>query len=315
MQAPFGIGEDLMLNRPTLQHCARIFGAICLGFGVLFAQLWGSASAEVANGKMPRMPDPKALDTSAREVYQEVIREEFCACNSALTIQGCLERKPQCSLARHLAQLTFTKAQSQAGATEILGSLSREIMGPYCRPPAQFDLSQIPVRGPKDAAITLVVIADFRCSHCQKAHPQIEALWQKQRHRMRMAFLPFPLQDHPDGMAAAKATLAAGRQGKFWQMQDALFRHGGTQFPRSLLRKMAQAIGLKLAKFNADMDDPALKTQVTGLKAQAKKAQVTGTPAFFINGRPFTMPHSPGDLSWEARFNLEEARASSPACE
>ena len=73
-------------------------------------------------------------------------------------------------------------------------------------------------------------------------------------------------------------------QGKFWEMHDRIFANQ-RDLSEQTYEKYAAEIGLDLDKFKADSKSPAVQKRISGDMAQASKLGVTGTPAFFINGR------------------------------
>ena len=83
---------------------------------------------------------------------------------------------------------------------------------------------------------------------------------------------------------AARASIAAGKQGKFWQMHDILFKNMRQLKPNNL-QAYAKELGLDMAKFNADLNSDAAKKQVAADQAQARELKARGTPHFFVNGR------------------------------
>jgi protein-disulfide isomerase len=102
--------------------------------------------------------------------------------------------------------------------------------------------------------------------------------------KVRVAFLHNPLPFHPLAEDASKAALAAGEQGKFWEMHDKLFDKQPA-ISRADIEKYAQELGLNMKKFSTDMDSPKLAGMIAADKAEAQKAGAGGTPTFFINGR------------------------------
>lgn len=83
---------------------------------------------------------------------------------------------------------------------------------------------------------------------------------------------------------AALAGLAAHKQGKFWEMHDAIFAIGAKSLSPDKITAAAQEIGLDMQKFNNDRISPEVKKQLTKDIADARAAQVSGTPTLFING-------------------------------
>jgi protein-disulfide isomerase len=104
--------------------------------------------------------------------------------------------------------------------------------------------------------------------------------------RVKLVFKHFPLGFHKQAMNAAKASIAAHRQGKFWEMHDVIFKNQKTLADDSY-EKFAKEIGLKVAKFKKDFADPATDAEVKQDMSEARAAGVNGTPNVYINGRKY----------------------------
>ena len=144
------------------------------------------------------------------------------------------------------------------------------------------------IRGPKgdDALITLVEYGDFECPYCGQAEPKIRNLI-KEYGDLRFVFRHLPLTDvHPHAQLAAEAAEAADRQGKFWEMHDALMDHQGALNVPDLVRYAAD-LGLDTAKFTADLRKHVGAFRVAEDVDSADLATVSGTPTFFINGNRY----------------------------
>ena len=98
----------------------------------------------------------------------------------------------------------------------------------------KLDLTGAPVRGKADAPVTLVVFSDFECPWCSKLEPILAELLSQNQDKLRIVFKHLPLPMHPQAEPAALAAIAAQKQGKFWEMHDALFQshHLGTEHHR-----------------------------------------------------------------------------------
>ena len=95
----------------------------------------------------------------------------------------------------------------------------------------------------------------------------------------------FPLrQIHPNADPAARAALAAGKQAKFWEMHDEIYKNFRA-LSAETLKGLAEKLGLDLKKFEADMNSDEIKKQVDAELALGQKINVRGTPTFFINGK------------------------------
>lgn len=92
----------------------------------------------------------------------------------------------------------------------------------------------------------------------------------------------------PESVLAARAARAAGRQGRFWQFHDALFRDQPSENTGALteesLTSTARGLGLDIERFNRDVDDPALAAAVERDQQDGARLGITRVPSFLING-------------------------------
>ncbi len=116
-----------------------------------------------------------------------------------------------------------------------------------------------------------------------------------------------PLDFHKRAMPAAIAAMAADRQGKFWEYHDALFERKKFEDPDLLA--IAKDLGLDEAKFQADINDPAIEAHVKKQDAACVKVTATGTPAFFVNGRKLGGAKPFADFEVVIKEELEKAKA------
>ena len=102
---------------------------------------------------------------------------------------------------------------------------------------------------------------------------------------VRFVYKQFPLEQiHQNAMNAAKASVAAGKQNKFWEMHDELFKIS-RDLSMPEIRKKAELIGLDLNKFDKDMASPDTEKTVRDDLAVGRTVDVQGTPTMFINGK------------------------------
>ncbi len=149
--------------------------------------------------------------------------------------------------------------------------------------PQQMDIGSSPVRGNANARVTIVEFSDFQCPYCQRGATVMEEVIKAYPNDVKLVFKNFPLSFHQQAKPAALAALAAGKQGKFWEMHDFLFTNQGSLNEASFMN-FAKALKLNESKFKADMKDPKLDQAVEADIAYGSKVGVGGTPAFFING-------------------------------
>jgi len=103
--------------------------------------------------------------------------------------------------------------------------------------------------------------------------------------RLRLVYRHYPLPNHPNARPAAEASACAHEQGKFWPYHDRLFTSPG-KLSAADLKQHAAELGLDRAAFDACVDSRKYQKNVDTDMAAGAAAGVSGTPAFFINGRP-----------------------------
>lgn len=150
----------------------------------------------------------------------------------------------------------------------------------------QIDSGNSPVLGNKDAKVTIVEFSDFQCQYSQMSHPVIQQALKAYPGKVKFIFENFPLAFHSFARPAVKATLAAKEQGKYWEMLEAIFQEG-KNLSQEKMQELAKKIGLNVKKFNADLKDKDAQYEkfIEEDIASANKAEVRGTPTFFINGK------------------------------
>jgi protein-disulfide isomerase len=144
-----------------------------------------------------------------------------------------------------------------------------------------------PAQGPPNAPIEMIEFSDFQCPYCQRAHPTIKQVLETYGNRVRLVYRNYPLPNHPNARPAAEAAQCANEQGKFWPYHDRLFSNPG-KLGEADLKQGAAELGMDAARFNACVDSHKYKDVVDADIKAANDAGVSGTPAFFINGRPLT---------------------------
>ncbi|KYF54452.1 hypothetical protein BE04_14650 [Sorangium cellulosum] len=149
----------------------------------------------------------------------------------------------------------------------------------------QLDIRNAPTRGPANAPVTLVVFSDFQCPFCSKFAGVLDQLEQEYPGKLRLAVKHRPLPFHKQARVAARASLAAHAQGKFWEYQAALFDKAQGALDKAGLEERAADLGLDVARFARDMQSPALEAQVAADFEEGDRLAIEGTPTLFVNGR------------------------------
>jgi protein-disulfide isomerase len=176
-------------------------------------------------------------------------------------------------------------------------------------PAQQIDLSHAPTRGPATAPISLVEFSDFECPFCAETAPVVRQLLLAYPTQVRFAFKHYPLPMHKESPLAHEAALAAGDQGKFWEMHDLLFQTQSKLTREDLIAKAAQ-LNLDVPRFTKDLDTHRFKPQVESDRQEGNRLGVDGTPFFFINGHAISGGASLEDFKRLIDAALKETTAS-----
>ena len=165
-----------------------------------------------------------------------------------------------------------------------------------------------PVHGKADAPITIVEYTDFQCPFCSKVRPALEETLKNYPDKVKLVFKNYPLSFHQNAMPAAEAALCAKDQGKFWEMEEALFTHQG-ELDAAGLANHAKTVGLNVAKFDECLKAHKHKGYIEQDMAAAEKIQVTGTPSVFVQGRKMVAGRAPEDFKRVIDEELTKAEA------
>ncbi len=152
--------------------------------------------------------------------------------------------------------------------------------------PPRFEVAvgDAPSRGPKDAPVTIVEFADFECPYCARAVPTLKQITERYGDQVRIAFRDYPLPNHTKAPKASEAAACAADQGQFWEMYEKLFAAAG-KLDEVDLKRQAIDLGLDSATFYECLDSGRKAAGVRDNVAAAQGLGITGTPAFYINGR------------------------------
>ncbi len=163
------------------------------------------------------------------------------------------------------------------------------------------------IRGPEQAAVTLLEYGDLECPYCGQAETVIRELL-GDFGDLRYVWRHLPLNDvHPHAQLAAEAAEAAAAQGRFWEMHDALLAHDHELTLKEMLRQ-AEALGLDMEQFRNHLRKRKGAPRIAEDVESADLSGVSGTPSFFINGHRHQGAYDIDTLSKAVR--LARARAA-----
>lgn len=153
------------------------------------------------------------------------------------------------------------------------------------------------IRGTRGGKVTLVEFGDLQCPACAAYEPIVRQVVADNPGVVQFVFKHFPLtQIHPNALLAAKASEAAGLQGKFWEMHDMLYDRqkdwSGSLGARSAFISYAGELGLDVAKFTEDLNNESIENKIIAEYREGASLGVQGTPTFFVNGKKIENPGS-----------------------
>ena len=133
--------------------------------------------------------------------------------------------------------------------------------------------------------LTIVEFTEFQCPYCSRIAPVMQDLNKKYPDKIKFVYKHFPLSFHSNAKAAAAASIAAQKQGKFWEYRYALASHS-RELGDSIYVAVAKDVGLNIDQFKKEMVlDSAMSARIDKDFQLGVKVGVQGTPNFYINGK------------------------------
>ena len=152
-------------------------------------------------------------------------------------------------------------------------------------------VGNFPVLGNKNAKVTVINFADFRCPFCEKLFTEVESQLIKDyvdTGKVQFAFRNYAFLG-PASVVAANAAECANEQGKFWDMHDYFYKNQPPESDTSMytvdnLTQVAGTLGMNTDQFRSCLSANKYQKNVDQDLAEGQKAGVSGTPAVFVNG-------------------------------
>lgn len=153
---------------------------------------------------------------------------------------------------------------------------------------AQLINEKIAVAGAQNPNVTIVEFFDYNCGHCIKMSPVISELL-KNNPQIKVVYRELPIFGEKS-INASKAALAAGMQGKYIQMHEALFSLKNIDEKKILAE--AKKLNLNIAKFQEDMKSKAVTEELAANRQLAEQMKLLGTPVFIVMATPNGQPNA-----------------------
>jgi predicted DsbA family dithiol-disulfide isomerase len=271
------------------------------------AMLAGLAAIALAAGSVDRVhagdipwdrvlgADPDDLDEGQKAAAAAIMQEEKVYYGCKDTIAACLTKEPGCKTARRLAGMVMRKVKAGYSADDIAEMIDMRAISMHPFKTHDIDTAGAPSLGGGDPEVKVVAFADFQCPYCRKVVPRLEKIARK-LDGVTLYFKHFPVKSHPKSVPAALASLAAQRQGKFWEFHNLCYEDPHNLDPDDLIEK-AREVGVEdMDRFRKDMESKSALEKVESDKIEGLKLGVKGTPTVFIDGKEYKGETSYADL-------------------
>jgi protein-disulfide isomerase len=155
------------------------------------------------------------------------------------------------------------------------------------------------VMGDNAKKVTLVEYGDFQCPYCGQYYPIIKQVVEKYKSDIQFQFRNFPLDQHQNARAAARAAEAAGKQGKYWEMHDLLYEQQSdwenSTSAATVFEGYASQLGLNLNQFKTDFASSEVNDAINADRNEGTRLGVDATPTFFLQGKKLADPPTTAD--------------------
>jgi protein-disulfide isomerase len=231
-----------------------------------------------ARGVTPEALTKQEITDKAGKPTDQQVQQLYDANKDKLGGQSFDSVKPR--IMEHLQQ-GLVEERRQAYVAELKKKYKTEIA---LRPPiVDVGTGGRPSRGGAKAPVTIIEFSDYECPFCKKADVTVQEVMKTYGDKVRLVHRDFPLSFHARALPAAEAARCAEAQGKFWEYHGKLF--ASEDLSPEKLQALATEVGLDKKKFDECVTKEEFKDAVNKDIADGTDAGVTGTPAFFINGR------------------------------
>jgi protein-disulfide isomerase len=273
------------------------------------ANLAAAAEARLESFDGFTVADRDALGEEGTAAFLDTVNTMHCPCGCAKgTLAQCRRDDPNCGVSRTLVARAMALAKSEPGidGRTLTGRLQREVEEQQDSRRQAFEAQQqdsrrqeleaqqqvqgvpidgAPWKGARHAKVTIVVYSEFQCPFCARVNPTLEKLLHAYPPgTIKIAFKHFPLAFHPMAGPAAEAAVEAQEQRQFWAFHDRLFE-GQRQLSRESLLSWARELGMDAEKLGHALETGKHRARVAAEHLEGQQHGVSGTPAFFVNGR------------------------------
>ncbi len=189
------------------------------------------------------------------------------------------------ALARIRGILTQRAVADRRGAYEKQLRSAAQVAVRLEAPRAEVRLPKgAPATGAENAPVTIVEFTDYQCPYCHQAQSTLDEVLRRYEGKVKLVHLDFPLDFHSEAVPAARAARCAGEQGRFWEYHHSLMTQKGALDPDDL-KGRAKTLSLGERAFGSCLESTRHDEAIQAELHQGTELGVTGTPAYFVNGR------------------------------
>lgn len=229
--------------------------------------------------KLPAVVDVKDLDIDEKLILAEVLNSQFDPCGEPQSFMASLQAKSPCDRALESAAFVVDLVAKGLSKRQIVRELLKELARTTER--ADFALDGSPYYGDPSAKVVVVEYFDFQCPSCRLASQPAKDLVKK--HGAVLYAKHMPLEQHEMARPAAIASMAAHRQGRYWEMSALLFANQDLLTPERI-DELAKEAGCDMKRYEADKKSPEIELLINRDFAEAERLEIEGTPTFYVDG-------------------------------
>jgi len=231
--------------------------------------------------------DMTGLSPDQKHAVLKLLREEACTCGCQMKMAQCRMQDPKCAFSRMSSNAAVKAIKEGKTPDQMRAAALSENHLKTLDDPVKIHTDGDPSKGPASAKVTLVEFSDFQCPFCAQAAFQLEELLDRYPGQVRLVYKQYPIaMIHSQAMLAARASLAANYQGKFWLMHDKMFSNGKS-LSRENIIAWAKQINLDMPRFLKDLDAKETQAAVDRDAKEGDDIGVLGTPTVFLNGQRY----------------------------
>src|SRR5437867_257835 len=271
--------------RTSVPLISAIFVLVCL------APSFADTQAPITDYSKLQDVDWSGLSEAQKKIALRVMNTNGCNCRCTLSIAVCRTTDQNCRRSLIFSRTiidALREGKPEAEVVRLLKAKTDTFVEAKLPDDAgvvyKIDAAKNPLRGPKEAPVTIVEFSDFQCPYCAGLESTLDQVLKAFPKEVNLIYKQFPLNIHQYARQAAVASMAAHQQGKFWQLHDRMFQNFSA-INEENIKKWAKEVGLNMAEFEKVMQAGVVETAVQKDIADGAAARVLGTPTLFINGK------------------------------